>query len=213
MKNFKLLSVLAACLMAFAFTACNDSNSGTNYPTAEEAYNMMAKFEGYHQCGILFPKDEANNIANKDSVETTIRISARDSSYSISNFPTNCLAKYIKDEKISKAVAELPNQTLQGKLLAYPGSTVASPMFGSVTNSIKFQVEGKNYTLVFYAGYNGYALAGLGTEQTTKKSCFLLYITPGAIYEGTSSTVSDAFKYQTTAYGSVPYIVTLKYYI
>lgn len=211
MKNFKLLSVLAVCLMAFAFTSCNDSTSGVNYPTTEEAYNMMAKFEGYHQCGILFPSDEKNNIADKDSIETTVRIAARDSSYTISNFPTKCLAKYIKDEKISKAVAELPNQTLQGKLLAYPGSTVASPMFGSATNNIKFQIDGKNYTLAFYAGYNSFALAGAAVDNA-KKNCFVLYITPGAIYEGTS-VVSDALKYGTGIYGSTPYVVTLKYFL
>lgn len=213
MKNLKLFSILAVFVTALSFTSCNsDSDNSYQLPSKQEAFNMLSKVSGYHPCGILFPGDETdkNNIIKKDSVygNTDFYVNERDSSYTISNFPVSLLAKYIKDESISKAVAALPNQNLKGKLLPYDP---ASTLFGSVTDNITFKnASGDDVVIAFYAGYNNYALAGYATNQTTKKQSFMMYLTMGAIYVNKQQK-TDALKYQTGYYGSAPYIVYLQY--
>lgn len=204
MKKITLFSILAVLFAAMSFTSCNSSSdNGMQLPTKQEAYNMMLNVGGSHQCGILFPADKNNNIQEKDSIVTSISINPSDSTYLISDFPVNLLAKYVKNEKYSKLISELPNQTLSGKL--YPVDAT-SLFFYTATNNITFKDEqNNNYTMKFYA-LNGYAAAGL--DQTKKN--FLLYLTPGAIYNGTEM-VNDAFKTTVGTYGSVPYIMVLTF--
>ena len=81
-----------------------------------------------------------------------------------------------------------------------------SLFFYTATNNITFKDEqNNNYTMKFYA-LNGYAAAGL--DQTKKN--FLLYLTPGAIYNG-NEIVNDAFKTAAGTYGPVPYIMVLTF--
>lgn len=204
MKKITLFSILAVLFAAMSFTSCNSSSdNGIQLPTQQEAYNMMLTVGGSHQCGILFPADKNNNIQQKDSVETNITINPSDSTYRINNFPVKLLAKYVKNETYSKLISELPNQTLSGKLYALDATT---PFFYTATNNVTFKDEqNNNYTLKFYA-LNGYAAAGI--DQT--KQYFLLYLTPGAIYNGTE-IVNDAFKTTVGTYGSVPYTMILAF--
>lgn len=204
MKKITLFSILAVLFAAMSFTSCNSSSdNGIQLPTKQEAYTMMLNVSGSHQCGILFPADKNNNIQKKDSIVTNITINPSDSTYLISDFPVKLLAKYVKNEKYSKLISEVPNQTLSGKL--YPVDAT-SLFFYTATNNITFKDEqNNNYTMKFYA-LNGYAAAGL--DQTKKN--FLLYLTPGAIYNGTEM-VNDAFKTTVGTYGSVPYIMVLTF--
>lgn len=218
MKKITLFSVLAVMFAALAFTSCNSDsdNSTTNLPTQAEAQAMLNTVAGYHPCGILFPGNNSTNESEKitkDSVVSVLRITAKDSSFVISDFPVKNLAKYIKDETLSKLVATLPNQNLSGQLLAYPGGTEASPIFGSVTQNIEFKnAEGKTVKILFYAGYTNYSLAGYAsqTSSTGTKKVFLMYLTPGAIYVG-DEMKSDILKTQSSIYGSMPYVIYLKY--
>lgn len=204
MKKITLFSILAVLFAAMSFTSCNSSSdNGMQLPTKQEAYTMMLNVGGYHQCGILFPADKNTNIQKKDSIVTDITINPSDSTYYISNFPVKLLAKYVKNEKYSKLISEVPNQTLSGKL--YPVDAT-SLFFYTATNNITFKDEqNNNYTMKFYA-LNGYAAAGL--DQTKKN--FLLYLTPGAIFNG-NEIVNDAFKTAVGTYGPVPYIMVLTF--
>jgi hypothetical protein len=204
MKKITLFSILAVLFAAMSFTSCNSSSdNGIQLPTKQEAYNMMLTVGGSHQCGILFPADKNNNIQKKDSIITNITINPSDSTYLISDFPVKLLAKYVKNEKYSKLISELPNQTLSGKL--YPVDAT-SLFFYTATNNITFKDEqNNNYTMKFYA-LNGYAAAGL--DQTKKN--FLLYLTPGAIFNG-NEIVNDAFKTAVGTHGPVPYIMVLTF--
>lgn len=208
MKKIKLLSILAVMFAALSFTSCNSSSDdGAQLPTKEEAYNMMQKVAGYgmHDCGILFPEDTKNNI-NKDSIVTTISITPTDSTYRIANFPVSLLAKYVKNEKISNLIKGLPNQTLTGKLYCVSTST---PFFYTLTQNITFTDEtGNKYTLAFYGGYSNYSMAGITQDQKS----FLMYLTPGAIYNGTE-IMNDVLKTQAGTYGSAPYVMFLRYEI
>ena len=164
---------------------------------------MMLTVGGSHQCGILFPADKNNNIQKKDSIVTSISINPSDSTYRISNFPVKFLAKYVKNEKYSKLISEVPNLTLSGKLHSLDATT---PFFYTQTYNITFKDEqNNNYTLAFYA-LNGYAAAGFDKS----KQNFLLYLTPGAIYNGTEM-VNDVFKTTVGTYSSVPYIMILTF--
>lgn len=204
MKKITLFSILAVLFAAMSFTSCNSSSdNGIQLPTKQEAYNMMLTVGGSHQCGILFPADKNNNIQKKDSIVTNITINPSDSTYLISDFPVKLLAKYVKNEKYSKLISELPKQTLSGKL--YPVDAT-SLFFYTATNNITFKDEqNNNYTMKFYA-LNGYAAAGL--DQTKKN--FLLYLTPGAIFNG-NEIVNDAFKTAVGTHGPVPYIMVLTF--
>ena len=204
MKKITLFSILAVLFAAMSFTSCNSSSdNGFQLPTKQEAYQMMLQVSGTHQCGILFPADKNNNIQKKDSIVTSISINPSDSTYRISNFPVNLLAKYVKNEKYSKLISEVPNQTLSGKLHSLDATT---PFFYTQTYNITFKDEqNNNYTLAFYA-LNGYAAAGFDKS----KQNFLLYLTPGAIYNGTEM-VNDVFKTTVGTYSSVPYIMILTF--
>lgn len=204
MKKITLFSILAVLFAAMSFTSCNSSSdNGFQLPTKQEAYQMMLQIGGTHQCGILFPADTNNNIQKKDSIVTSISINPSDSTYRISNFPVNLLAKYVKNEKYSKLISEVPNQTLSGKLHSLDATT---PFFYTQTYNITFKDEqNNNYTLAFYA-LNGYAAAGFDKS----KQNFLLYLTPGAIYNGTEM-VNDVFKTTVGTYSSVPYIMILTF--
>jgi len=204
MKKITLFSILAVLFAAMSFTSCNSSSdNGMQLPTKQEAYTMMLNVGGSHQCGILFPADKNNNIQEKDSIVTNITINPSDSTYYIRNFPVNLLAKYVKNEKYSKLISKVPNQTLSGKL--YPVDAT-SLFFYTATNNITFKDEqNNNYTMKFYA-LNGYAAAGL--DQTKKN--FLLYLTPGAIFNG-NEIVNDAFKTAVGTHGPVPYIMVLTF--
>lgn len=204
MKKITLFSILAVLFAAMSFTSCNSSSdNGIQRPTKQEANNMMLTVGGSHQCDILFPADKNNNIQKEDTIVTSITINPSDSTYYISNFPVKLLAKYVKNEKYSKLISEVPNQTLSGKL--YPVDAT-SLFFYTATNNITFKDEqNNNYTMKFYA-LNGYAAAGL---DKTKKN-FLLYLTPGAIFNG-NEIVNDAFKTAVGTYGPVPYIMVLTF--
>ena len=204
MKKITLFSILAAFVAALSLTSCNsDSDNGYQLPSKQEAYQMLVKISGSRQCGILFPADEKNNIKEKDSIVTNIAINPTDSSYVISNFPVNLLAKYVKDEKCKKLISELPNQNVRGKLYPYDAT---SSLFFTATNNISFKDENSNnYALKFYA-LNNLAIAGISMD----KKNFLLYLTPGGIFNGTEE-IRNALKTAVGTYGNVPYVITLSY--
>lgn len=207
MKKITLFSILAVLLAAMSFTSCNTStDNSSSLPDKQTALAMMQKVagSGMHSCGILFPKDTVNNIKTQDSIQAAITITPSDSSFTITNFPVKYLAKYVKDEKVSKLVEALPNQTLKGKLYAISST---SPLFYTATQNITFKDESANtYTLAFY-GYNNYAMAGTSNDG----KYFLMYLTPGAIYNGTQ-IMSGALRTGTNAYtGNVPYTMFLRY--
>lgn len=204
MKKITLFSILAAFVAALSLTSCNsDSDNGYQLPSKQEAYQMLVKISGSRQCGILFPADEKNNIKEKDSIVTNIAINPTDSSYVISNFPVKLLAKYVKDEKCKKLISELPNQNVRGKLYPYDAT---SSLFLTATNNISFKDENSNnYALKFYA-LNNLAIAGISMD----KKNFLLYLTPGGIFNGTEE-ISNALKTAVGTYGNVPYVITLSY--
>lgn len=204
MKKITLFSILAAFVAALSLTSCNsDSDNGYQLPSKQEAYQMLVKISGSRQCGILFPADEKNNIKEKDSIVTNIAINPTDSSYVISNFPVKLLAKYVKDEKCKKMISELPNQNVRGKLYPYDAT---SSLFFTATNNISFKDENSNnYALKFYA-LNNLAIAGISMD----KKNFLLYLTPGGIFNGTEE-ISNALKTAVGTYGNVPYVITLSY--
>ena len=204
MKKITLLSLVAVLLTALSLTSCNsDSDNGYQLPSKQEAYQMLVKISGSRQCGILFPADEKNNIKEKDSIVTNIAINPTDSSYVISNFPVKLLAKYVKDEKCKKLISELPNQNVRGKLYPYDAT---SSLFFTATNNISFKDENSNnYALKFYA-LNNLAIAGISMD----KKNFLLYLTPGGIFNGTEE-ISNALKTAVGTYGNVPYVITLSY--
>lgn len=210
MKKITLFSVLAVLLAALSFTSCNTSDdNSTGLPDEATAASMLLKVGGYHRCGVLLPADKDNKIEDKDSIETTYYVNAKDSSFNIASFPVSKFAKYFKDEDLAKVVAELPNQDLTGKLLPYKAN---GPTFGSYLNNIKFSANGKEYYLVFYGGYSTYTLAGYATYTTTSKQFFLMYMTLGAVYEGSSTTpLSNVLKTKSSSYGSIPYTFRLMY--
>lgn len=208
MKKIKLFSVLAALFAALSFTSCNTDSDSTSLPDAITAKSMLSKVSGFHNCGILLPA--GTNVESKDSVEATYYVNANDSSFVISSFPISKLAKYFSDEDLANAVAKLPDQNLTGKLLPYSAD---GPTFGSYVDPVKFNANGKEYTLAFYYGYTSLTLAGYATIKSTGKQLFLQYLTLGGVYEGSSSTpLSNALKTTTNSYGySLPFTFYLMY--
>ncbi len=214
MKKITLFSIMAVIVAALSFTSCNSSSDNTSpLPTQQEAHAMLMTVAGIHPCGILLSEDKDKKIEKDSIVDCSFRVSPSDSTFRITNFPVSKLSRYFANEDLAKAIAEAPSQDLTGKLLPYSGTTTA-PFFCHYLNNITFKTgEGKVYTLAFYGGYNNASIAGYAStkKNSTTSDCFLMYLTPGAVYEGTSnssSIVSGALK--TDSYGK-PYTLYLKY--
>ncbi len=214
MKKITLFSIMAVLFAALSFTSCNSSSDNTiQLPTQQEAHAMLMTVAGTHSCGILLPEDKNNKVEKDSLVDCTFRVIPSDSTFRITNFPVSKLSRYFANEDLAKAIANAPSQDLTGKLLPYSG-TATAPFFCHYLNNITFKnSEGKVYTLAFYGGYYNTSIAGYASSKknSTTYDCFLMYITLGAVYEGTSnssSIVSGALK--TSSYGT-PYTLYLKY--
>ena len=102
MKKFKLLSVVAVCLAAFAFTSCNTGDDTYSYLTLEQqkAYQSnMAMAGTYSDMKILWDHKNDADVKNQtDSVDTQVSISMiGDSTMTVRNFPVAKLAEHISD--------------------------------------------------------------------------------------------------------------------
>ena len=100
MKNFKLLSVVTACLAAFAFTSCNTGDDTYSYLTLEQqkAYqSYMAMVGTYSDMKILWDHKNDADVKNQtDSVDTQVSISmSGDSTMTVRNFPIAQLAEHM----------------------------------------------------------------------------------------------------------------------
>ena len=105
MKNFKLLSVLAVCLMAFAFTSCNtgsDNETWTPLTTAEKAKCYM-QTSGEHSAKMIYLSDEHKYKENdyQDTVDVDFNIytniTKKDTTLLVKGFPVHVLARYIPE--------------------------------------------------------------------------------------------------------------------
>ncbi len=184
MKKIKLLSLAAIFAAAFAFTSCNsDSGNGFQWPSEAETAALFSEIQGSHGCGLLLPasineSDESKKF-DKDSLSTYCNFRSSDSTLTVANVEVSKFAKYISNETIKKEVAELPNQTMNIKLIPY---SYDSKMFLIVADDIQYtNSEGKVVRFKFYGGATNYSTAFIGTRKDNQRKELAIYLTPGAI--------------------------------
>lgn len=203
MKKFKLLSVMAVCLAAFAFTSCNTGDGDSfEWPTLDQQKSMISNL-GYMQNGGLVYYNE-NKLNTKDVTDTipniTINMSMssnKDDKGNITSyysnaslmFPVKILSNFISDEKLAAEIAKITSVSAKVYLVPYQ---YATQRFIANTDDIKLgditTEDNKTYkdvTIKFTAGY--YA-AGFVTNEKTQKQDFLIYIGAASIYVNNNQT-------------------------
>lgn len=183
MKNFKLLSVLAACLMAFAFTACNTGDDGYSYLTPEQQktyQSNMAMAGTYTDMKILWDHKNDADVKNQaDSVDTQVSISMYgDSTMTVRNFPIAKLAEHINNADLKEAIANVEPQTIKVKYMVLPNSTQTIAYFYACPSPIKLNLtygaDNKSHEVVLNFSYNAY-YSGY-CQWSTKQMGFPFYL-------------------------------------
>lgn len=183
MRNFKLLSVVAACLAAFAFTSCNTGDDTYSYLTLEQqkAYQSnMAMASTYTDMKILWDhKNDADVKNQKDSVDTQVSVSMYgDSTMTVRNFPVAQLAEHISNTDLKEAISKLEPQTIKIKYMVLPNSNQTLAYIYACPSPIKLNLtygaDNKSHEVVlnfgYYAYYSGYC------QWSTKQMGFPFYL-------------------------------------
>ena len=167
MKNFKLLSVVTACLAAFAFTSCNTGDDTYSYLTLEQqkAYqSYMAMVGTYSDMKILWDHKNDADVKNQtDSVDTQVSISMiGDSTMTVRNFPIAQLAEHISDADLKEAISKVEPQTVKIKYMVLPNSTQTLAYLYACPSPIKLNLtygaDNKSHEVVLNFIYNPYYL-------------------------------------------------------
>lgn len=169
MKNFKLLSVVTACLAAFAFTSCNTGDDTYSDLTLEQqkAYqSYMAMVGTYSDMKILWDHKNDADVKNQtDSVDTQVSISMiGDSTMTVRNFPIAQLAEHISDADLKEAISKVEPQTVKIKYRVLPNSTQTLAYLYACPSPIKLNLtygaDNKSHEVVlnfisnpYYLGY------------------------------------------------------------
>lgn len=174
MKKFKLLSVLATCMAAFAFTSClnsdNDNSNNQQLPSKDEAQVMFTRM-GYACTGglVYYNENKMNNLDVTDTIPNIYcTFSSRDSIATM-NFPTSVLTKFINDEDLSNAVSQMSPKQLKVRLIPYNYASmifVANPgdlVLGDIST------EKKTYKDVRIKFWSNAVTGGLGTTSDKKE--------------------------------------------
>lgn len=176
MKKFKLLSVVAVCLAAFAFTSCNTGDDTYSYLTLEQqkAYQSnMAMAGTYSDMKILWDHKNDADVKNQtDSVDTQVSISMiGDSTMTVRNFPIAKLAEHISDADLKKAISKVEPQTIKIKYMVLPNSNQSLAYIYACPSPIKLNLnygaDNKSHEVVLNFGYNAYysGYCQWGTKQ------------------------------------------------
>ena len=167
MKNFKLLSVVTACLAAFAFTSCNTGDDTYSYLTLEQqkAYqSYMAMVGTYSDMKILWDHKNDADVKNQtDSVDTQVSISMiGDSTMTVRNFPIAQLAEHISDADLKEAISKVEPQTVKIKYMVLPNSTQTLAYLYACPSPIKLNLtygaDNKSHEVVLNFICNAYYL-------------------------------------------------------
>ena len=169
MKDFKLLSVVTACLAAFAFTSCNTGDDTYSDLTLEQqkAYqSYMAMVGTYSDMKILWDHKNDADVKNQtDSVDTQVSISMiGDSTMTVRNFPIAQLAEHISDADLKEAISKVEPQTVKIKYRVLPNSTQTLAYLYACPSPIKLNLtygaDNKSHEVVlnfisnpYYLGY------------------------------------------------------------
>lgn len=167
MKNFKLLSVVTACLAAFAFTSCNtgdDTYSDLDREQQKAYQSYMAMVGTYSDMKILWDHKNDADVKNQtDSVDTQVSISMiGDSTMTVRNFPIAQLAEHISDADLKEAISKVEPQTVKIKYKVLPNSTQTLAYLYACPSPIKLNLtygaDNKSHEVVLNFIYNPYYL-------------------------------------------------------
>ncbi len=154
----KLLSIVAFCAATLTFTSCNTGESNTWTPlTPTEKASCFAQTSGSYS-GKMVYYNANESTTSTSSVTDTLNVNwtigtgvGSDTTMTVTNLPVKVFAKYIPDEKVSKALAayEAP---VPFKNAMYFYQTSPAPTFLLVPEIVKIPItyDGGSHTLSLY---------------------------------------------------------------
>lgn len=180
MNKMKFLSVVAVCLTAMAFVACNSDDELPTL-TKEEVAQRFQIIKGNYDGEMVYAlSGEGTSNFVTDTLDVKWEI-ATDSSFVVKNFPTKALTVNITDKDLKQALTEVAPRDLNCRY------------FFTATNSIQFFVNpfSLEYDLTygekshkvkatFYVNnYSSY-----GAWSTTKSALYMQIVMAGIFVDG-----------------------------
>lgn len=178
MKNLKLLSILACSFIALSFMSCNSGNTTSWTPlTSAQKASCFNQITGSHTGKMIYVSEEHKTSTSDVSDTTNVNWNigsgvGTDTTLTVTNFPFKVLAKYIPDEKVSKALAsyEIPTSF---KSAIYFYQITPTPAFLIKPEVVKCNVnyDGADHVISLYFYQSTvYSITSYGYYNSTQKS-------------------------------------------
>ncbi len=178
MKKLKLFSILVCCLAALSFMSCNSSNTPSWTPlTSAQKASCFTQVTGSHTGKMIYVSDEhktsTSDVSDTTSVNWNIGSGVgTDTTLTVTNFPIKVLAKYIPEEKVSKALAsyEIPTSF---KSAIYFHQITPTPAFLIKPEVVKCNVnyDGADHVISLYFYQSSvYSITSYGFYNSAQKA-------------------------------------------
>lgn len=212
----KLLSILAFCAATMTFMSCNTGDTTTWTPlTPTEKAACFSQVAGtYNGKMMYYNVSDSSKSTTTDTLKVSWSIGTglgADTTVTVSNFPVKILAKYISEEKVSKALA------------AYEGTVpLSSPMYFYQTSPAAFLLQpeivkcpitydGGSHTISLYFYQSTIsAVTSYGFYNTSQKALRMDFLVGGYKLDATDNSSKDlktlSYKVNGRSYSYAPLV-------
>lgn len=216
MKKMKLLSIMAFCAAVMAFTSCDTGTSSAWTPlTPTEKAACFSQVAGtYNGKMMYYSVSDSAKSATTDTLKVSWTIGTglgADTTVTVNNIPVAIIAKYISEEKVSKALATYKG-TMQLKSPMYfyqtsPAAFLLQPE--EVKCPITYDGGSHTISLYFYQSSIS-AVTSYGFYNTTQKALRMDFLLGGYKLDATDNSSKDlktlSYKVNNRSYTYAPLV-------
>ena len=216
MKKFKALSIVAACIAAFAFSSCNtgSDNSWTPLTANEKAYAYNQTAGAYTGKMVYYSEEHAtknNDVLDTLTVTWSLYGNSKDTAMTVQNFPIKVMAKYIKSTDDTKPLIEAlknyngPVVSLKSNVYYYstnpinfllnPDVMTCNLTYGEATHKVSFY---------FYTSYIN-SISNYGTFDPSSKAFAAMIYAGGYKVDAKDDDKTQPTKFDYTVASGTPY--------
>lgn len=196
----KLLSILAFCAATMTFMSCNTGDTTTWTPlTPTEKAACFSQVAGtYNGKMMYYNVSDSSKSTTTDTLKVSWSIGTglgADTTVTVNNIPAKILAKYIPEEKISKALAAYEGTVQLKSPVYFYQTSPAAFLLQPETVKCPISYEGGSHTLSLYFYQSTIsAVSSYGFYNTTQKALGMRFLLGGYKLDATDTSVTDVKK-------------------